>query len=115
MYTLEDSANAEVTNAKTLVRRVRLSIDHGGLPALRLIEIQAIGSTVVLAGRVATFHQKQLATSLAGRVAGVVEVMNRLDVLDGWTNNNLQHPIGLSRQSQADGKVDSRLKVSGSS
>ena len=96
---------AELINAKDLVRRVRLSIDHGGLPALRLIDIEAIGSTVVLGGRVATFHQKQLATSLAGRVAGVVEVMNRLDVHGGWTNDNQQQPIGLSRQSQADGKV----------
>jgi hypothetical protein len=56
-----------------------------------------------------------LATALASRVAGVVEVMNRLEVHDGGKDDKLQQPIGLYRQSHADGKVDSRLKVSGSS
>ncbi len=49
-----------------------------------MIDIEAIEGTVVLSGKVATFHQKQLATALAGKVAGVVEVMNHLEVDDGW-------------------------------
>ena len=108
MYTLEDSADAELTNAERLVRRVRLSIDHAGLPALRLIDIKVIGSTVVLSGRVATFHQKQLATALASRVAGVVEVMNQIEVHDGAKDGKLPQPICLYRQRREAQRADSR-------
>ena len=108
MYTLEDSADTELTNAEDLVRRVRLSIDHAGLPALRPIDVEMIGSTIVLSGRVATFHQKQLATALASRVAGVVNVMNQLEVPDGGKDGKLQQPIGLYRQRRADQRADRR-------
>ena len=108
MYTLEDAANSELTNAEKLVRRVRLSIDHAGLPALRLIDIRVIGSTIVLSGKVATFHQKQLATALASRVAGVVEVMNQLEVYDDAKDGKLQQPIGLYRQRREAQRADRR-------
>ena len=108
MHTFEDSADAELTNAERLVLRVRLSIDHAGLPALRLIDIEVIGSTVVLSGRVATFHQKQLATALASRVAGVVEVMNQLEVHDGAKDGKPHQPIGLYRQRREAQRADSR-------
>ena len=74
---------------------------------MRLIDVEVIGSTVVLSGRVATFHQKQLATSLAGRVAGVVEVMNQLEVHDDGKQDKLP-PIGLYRQSRAGQRADRR-------
>jgi osmotically-inducible protein OsmY len=101
MYTLEDSFVEELTTTEGLAQRVRLSIDHGRQPGLRLIDIEVIGSTVVLSGKVATFHQKQLASALAGRVAGVVELMNQLEVHDDGKDDKLQQPIGLYRQRRA--------------
>ena len=77
-------------------------------PGLRLIDIEVIGGTVVLSGKVATFHQKQLASALAGKVAGVVEVMNRLEVTDGGNDGNVRQPIGLYRQRAQDGDAQPR-------
>ena len=53
--------------------------DRSLYQGLRLIDIEVVGDTVVLSGHVVTFHLKQLATVFARRVAGVVEVVNRLD------------------------------------
>ena len=103
MDTPDDAANREPANAKSLAERVRFSIDQGRTPGLRLIDIEVIAGTVVLSGKVATFHQKQLASALAGKVAGVVEVMNRLDVDDGGNDGNVRRPIGLYRQRRTDG------------
>jgi len=107
MYTLEDSREWQLATADNLARRVRLSIDHGRQPGLRLIDIEVIESTVVLSGRVATFHQKQLATALASRVAGVVEVMNQLEVHDGAKDGKLPQPIALYRQRREAQRTDS--------
>jgi osmotically-inducible protein OsmY len=75
----------DTTSAESLVQRVRLSIDHGRLHGLRAIDIQMVGDTVILSGRVATFHHKQMATAFASRVAGVSEVTNWLTVDDAGT------------------------------
>jgi hypothetical protein len=108
MYTLEGALVEELTTTESLARRVRLFIDHGRQPGLRLIDVEVIGSTVVLSGKVATFHQKQLATALASRVAGVVEVMNQLEVPDGGKDGKLQQPIGLYRQRREAQRADRR-------
>ena len=106
MYMREDSANVELTNAADLVRRVRLSIDQSRLTGLRLIDIEAIGSTVVLRGQVATFHQIELATASVRKVAGVVDVMNLLELHDDWEADKPQPAIGLYRQNGADQRAD---------
>jgi len=76
MYRCEDSADED------LIRRVRLSVDRSRQHGLRLIDIEVVGDAVVLSGQVVTFHQKQLATAFARRVAGVIQVVNRLEVQD---------------------------------
>jgi osmotically-inducible protein OsmY len=83
MYASEDSAAQETASDEDLARRVRLSVDHSHQHGLRLIDIEVVGDTVVLSGQVVTFHLKQLATAFARRVAGVVEVVNRLEVRNG--------------------------------
>ena len=85
MYSREQSEDRAANNAEDLARRVRLSVDRSRMHGLRLIDIEVIGDTVVLSGQVVTFHQKQLATAFARRVAGVVEVVNRLEVQNGRT------------------------------
>lgn len=80
MYSCEDSRDRDASNAEDLIRRVRLSVDRSQLHGLRSIDIAVVGDTVVLTGQVVSFHQKQLATAFARRVAGVVEVANSLEV-----------------------------------
>ncbi len=100
MYVSEDSNEWGIENAEHLARRVRLFFDHGRLRDLRSIDIEVIGSTVVLSGQVSTFHHKQLATAFALRVAGVGEVANRLEVHDDWKSDKLQRDNVLVRRSR---------------
>jgi hypothetical protein len=83
MYASEDSGVEETVNVEDLARRVRLSVDRSHQQGLRLIDIEVVGDTVVLSGHVGTFHLKQLATAFACKVAGVVDVVNRLEVHNG--------------------------------
>jgi len=87
MYASEDVVAQETAHAEDLARRVRLSIDRSHQQGLRLIDIEVVGDTVVLSGHVVTFHLKQLATAFARRVAGVVEVVDRLEVCNGRTDD----------------------------
>lgn len=83
MYASEDSADQDTANLEGLARQVRLSVDRSRQHALRLIDIEVVGDTVVLSGHVVTFHLKQLATAFARRVPGVGEVVNLLEVRNG--------------------------------
>ena len=49
--------------------RVRQFLSAANLPALRYIGVQVVGDSVVLSGCVRTFHEKQMATEFARRVA----------------------------------------------
>ena|ERR1700722_14297515 len=102
MYMREDPVDEELTNAANLVRRVRLSIDQSRHSGLRLVDLEVIGSTVVLRGQVATFDQIQLATALVRKVDGVVEVMNLLEVHDDWEGDKPRRAIRLTWQNGAD-------------
>jgi len=51
------------------------------MPALRHIEVQADNGTVTLRGRVTTFFQKQLCLNCCRRVAGVIDLVDRVDVV----------------------------------
>src|ERR1700691_6001388 len=106
MGTREASMTEKPANPKNLAERVRFSFDQGRTPGLRLIDTEVTGDTVVLSGKVGTSHLKQLAGALACRVAGVVEVTNRLEVDDGGNDGKLRQPIGLYRQRRADGTAN---------
>lgn len=63
-----------------LILRVRLCLDRSNVSALRDVNIRVDGDRVILAGKVATYYQKQLATELTRRVAGVIEIDNLIEV-----------------------------------
>ncbi len=108
MYSNEQSEDWAANSAEELARRVRLSVDRSRMHGLRLIDIEVIGDTVVLSGQVVTFHQKQLATAFARRVAGVVEVVNRLEVHNGRNDDDQQRPGNVGWQRRAVEAIDRR-------
>ena len=63
-----------------LARRVENFLSTRNYPALRDLKVSVHDGCVVLSGCVSTFHEKQLATSCAQRVAGVLDVINKIDV-----------------------------------
>ena len=63
-----------------LERRVENFLFTRNYPALRDLQISVCEGTVILSGSVSTFHEKQMASSCAQRVAGVLEVINQIDV-----------------------------------
>jgi osmotically-inducible protein OsmY len=66
---------------RDLERRVLNYLIGRQMPALRTIEVAAQGGTVVLRGKVPTFYQKQLCLNCCRRVAGVLEVIDQVDVV----------------------------------
>lgn len=66
--------------ADDLILRVRLCLDRSNVWALRDVNIRVDGDRVILAGKVGTYYQKQLATELTRRVAGVIGIDNLIDV-----------------------------------
>ena len=63
-----------------LALRVRLFLSGRHRPALRNLEVTVRGGMVLLRGRVATFHHKQLAIEFTRRVAGVLRILDELVV-----------------------------------
>jgi len=63
-----------------LEQRVRLFMATSNLPGLRHIAVKVDGSTVILSGQVNTFYEKQLAAKFSRRVAGVIHVLDDLEV-----------------------------------
>jgi len=73
--------NGELPAARLdLEQRVRQFLSSANIPALRHIGVQINGNTVVLSGYVQTFYEKQMAIAFARRVAGVVDVIDSIDV-----------------------------------
>lgn len=69
----------------TLLReRVELLVQQRGLAADSTVQIEARGGVVTLRGTVPTFYRRQLLFSSARRVAGVLEVVDQLEVDPWW-------------------------------
>jgi osmotically-inducible protein OsmY len=64
-----------------LEKRVRDALRRPQVPGLRSVRPIAHAGAIVLRGHVATFYEKQLARTLSGRVPGVFEVVDELDVV----------------------------------
>jgi osmotically-inducible protein OsmY len=69
-----DASNLDLT------ARVRSFLSERHFPALRQVEVEVRGETVILKGRVSTFHERQLAIAFCQRVAGVYDVVDCLTV-----------------------------------
>jgi len=64
-----------------LKRRVVNFLATRNRPALRQLEVEVEGGVVMLRGRVRSFYDKQLAQTCCGRVAGVRQVIDGIDVV----------------------------------
>lgn len=64
-----------------LLQRVTSSLHHQGHRSIRTLEIQIERGTAVLQGRVPTFYMRQIAVECVKRVAGVTQIIDRIDVV----------------------------------
>jgi hypothetical protein len=65
-----------------LQQRVQLFLSTANVPALRHVQVQVDGDQVVLRGAVHTYYEKQLALEFSRRVAGVIHVVDEIEVPD---------------------------------
>jgi len=63
-----------------LVRRVASFLHSRSMPGLKRLSIEARHGTVTLSGRVRSFYEKQVATHSCRRVAGVRQLVDKVDV-----------------------------------
>jgi hypothetical protein len=63
-----------------LAYRVALFLQQRRLAAGSRLRIEARGGTITLNGQVRSFHQRQLIHTLARHVAGVLQVIDELEV-----------------------------------
>lgn len=57
-----------------------LALHH--VPGVRWLDIRARNGVVTLRGKVRSFHQRQLCVHCSRRVAGVFELVDRLEVVE---------------------------------
>jgi hypothetical protein len=70
---------AVIEPSESLGQRVRLFLAASHVPGLRRVEVEVVGDTVTLRGRVRTFYEKQLAARLVRHVAGVIHVVDLVE------------------------------------
>jgi osmotically-inducible protein OsmY len=63
-----------------LEQRVRNFLEGRNIPGLRRLGVKAAAGQVTLFGRVRTFYEKQLALHCCQRVAGVIQVVDAIEV-----------------------------------
>jgi hypothetical protein len=68
------------TAANDLRRRVENFLACQSVPALRRLSVAAEGATVLVRGVVRTYYEKQLAIHCSRRVAGVMQVIDAVEV-----------------------------------
>jgi osmotically-inducible protein OsmY len=65
---------------RDLEKRVASFLAARHVPGLRNLEVHATNGVVTLQGRVLTFYEKQLCNECGRRVAGVLQLINSVDV-----------------------------------
>jgi osmotically-inducible protein OsmY len=75
------SSNASLSQDSDLERRVGNYLATQHRPALRNVEVIASDGVVTLRGSVTSYYEKQLSTKLASRVAGVLQIRDKV-----WVN-----------------------------
>jgi osmotically-inducible protein OsmY len=79
MQQMQDHCGASHDDAELLCRVTSyLATKH--LPTLAQLNVNAVGGTVTLRGRVDSFHEKQVAIHSCRRVAGVRELVDEMEV-----------------------------------
>jgi osmotically-inducible protein OsmY len=77
---LDQANNANLAD-RDLERRVVNYLSGRHVPGLRHLEVQARNGVVTLRGRVRSFYEKQLCNQCCRRVAGVMSLVNSVDVV----------------------------------
>ena len=72
--------NSVLAGDHDLARRVLSFLAQRQMPALRRILVEVQNGTVVLKGRVQSFYERQLCLSCCQRVAGVVRLIDQIEV-----------------------------------
>ncbi len=75
-----DRQQAAVGEDRDLERRVVNFLAGRQVPGLRNLSVKASSGVVTISGRVMTFYEKQLCNQCCRRVAGVLELINSVDV-----------------------------------
>ena len=73
-------ANAQ--SDRDLERRVTTFLAGRHVPGLRNLAVEAQNGVVTVSGQVLTFYEKQLCNQCCRRVAGVLELINSVNVTD---------------------------------
>jgi hypothetical protein len=66
---------------RELERRITSFLAGRHVPGLRSLEVHARNGVVTVRGRVMTFYEKQLCNQCCRRVAGVLQLINEVDVI----------------------------------
>ena len=74
------ASSCRADHAAELQARVVNFLVGRNLPGLRQVQVEVVGHAVTLRGRVRSFYEKQLAGHCCRRVAGVLEVIDDLQV-----------------------------------
>ncbi len=82
-----------------LKRRVALFLAGRHMLSLRHLDVEARGGTVTLRGRVGSFYEKQLSQQCCRRVAGVIELVDHVEVTEG----PVRRPRDLIRENRKGG------------
>jgi hypothetical protein len=75
---------------ENVLQGVRLRLDGAGFPGLRRIQVSMNRGVIVLRGRLASFHEKQIAIELTRHVAGVHRIDNHIEVESVRFNRDLE-------------------------
>jgi hypothetical protein len=67
---------------RDLERRVISFLAARHVPGLRYLAVKAAGGVVTVSGQVLTFYEKQLCNQCCRRVAGVLELINAVSVIN---------------------------------
>ena len=75
-----DRPFADAQSDRDLERRVTSFLAARHVPGLRNLSVEAENGVVTVSGQVLTFYEKQLCNQCCRRVAGVLELINAVDV-----------------------------------
>ncbi len=76
-----DRPFADPQHDRDLERRVASFLATRHVPGLRNLEVEAQDGVVTVSGQVLTFYEKQLCNQCCRRVAGVLQLINEVDVM----------------------------------
>ena len=77
------NAAEQVDSSCDLADRVTAFLHSRQRRPLQRITVRAKGGTVTLEGKVGTFYERQLCIECCRRVAGVIKLIDRIEVVDG--------------------------------